>query len=72
MVSISPLGGGTVLPDIPLKLSNATPNSGVPAYFLLTIHEACAWAYAARFLPVWDLNRRTGVFLSRRAARRRS
>jgi hypothetical protein len=41
MVSISPPGGGTVLPDILLILSNPGPNSSVPAYFPLTMHEVC-------------------------------
>jgi hypothetical protein len=72
MVSISPPGGRIVLPEISLKLSNAAPNSGVPAHVPLTMHEAREWAYAARFLSVWDLNRRTAVFLSRPTARRRS
>src|SRR5579862_8334506 len=72
MVSIPPPGGRAVLPEIPLKLSNTAPNRGVSAYFLLTMHEAREWAHAARFLPAWDLNRRTGVFLRRRTARRRS
>lgn len=72
MASVPPPDGSDVLPEIPLKLSNAAPNGSVPAYVPLTMHEAGEWCYAARFLLVWDLNRRTGVFLSRRAARRRS
>jgi hypothetical protein len=67
MVSIPPPGGQGVLPDIPLKLSNAAPNSSVPAYFPLTMHAGRESVYAARFLPVCDLDRRTVAFLSRRA-----
>src|ERR1700683_3904401 len=71
MVSIPPPGGRGVLPEIPLKLSN----SGRTAAFRLPSVDHAGgrrMAYAACFLPVWDLNRRTGVFLSRRAARRRA
>ena len=73
-LSISPQGGPLVLQHIGLILSNSSPVAGLGSHLLELPHtrQADEWAQAARFLPASDLRRRTGVFLSRRAARRRS